>query len=825
MKIDQSGNATDIRSFEVTKTTLSEAVKAPPGSETAVVEAFRRVLRGDPLLVESFSTESQRVPSGGLPNCFVYLAATLFVDSMIDGEDHGGGDFRERLAKWLGVTHSFPQLKGIASMWEFVRTWVDRQISLGKPFRKIILPDPGTWSHIGYTRRISFPNRFDARVLNGFLKEYPAVRDKPLSAINLFEKYTLNKQISWGLSHAFKDFQDAYFRGRRAIADHRFWRLLCTSSHDGSVARRKVVELDMIFEEDEGRIYVCPDEGMKDGRAYQTLTEALDAEDGARSANLGAGVAKGVLFFRPSGFGRWTLEAETRESSIGIHVAIGSIHRGKIADRLGELIAERKWLVTSKALPTQKVVSILEAARVLTSSVHQLFRTTASDGIRVGGAWLGRPRFLPKLDADTRRFTVTTSSEEVVPSVSPDGQLTTERDLNGSFIIRPALESSDSQPQWSLRLVFTSRATPHAAVEGPRSKLTALRDWRTEEKALCLTHGDPPPIWEDGLIECEDLLEALYADGAGGWEEAALIRLLDRASDTVDAWSQLRILYDAGLIEPRLRAGWRGRSWTMSAPRLLVFPSATGTLILIEGALCESLVERFRAAVESDGGTCFRRLGAGPWSPPTFGALNVSAEIVSQRLNWPIATRVSCGLNEPYSFEMTERLGLAYESADFWDWRAKRFLSRPTDRGSVTLSRLIHVGRRDHDLFKVTSENSTALYLSRTAAIAAAHAAARVPLFCQHGDVLVRLANEGGLPDALVTDMRRRRMRTAGIAEGVYCYPVTREDIQILRRMLPHCMENSETAGLPRAQKPIGSSRRFDGRIKPLWRNGKIVYE
>ncbi|KQR76943.1 hypothetical protein ASG35_11700 [Burkholderia sp. Leaf177] len=823
LKVDDSGDSTDIRSFEVTATTLADALGAPPNSEAAVVDAFQKLLHRDPLLVTSLSTQSQRVSNANVPCCFVYLAATLFVDSMLDGEDLGVGAFREKLAKWLDIDNSFPQLKGIASMWEMLRDWINLRLSLGEPYRRVVLPDPGAWTHIGYTRRLSFPNRSDARALRQFIADHPTVRDRPLATINLFDNYRLNKHISWGLNRAFEDFRDAYFKQRRALADHRFWRLMCRVSNNGDAKQGVAVEIDMLFEEDGSRLFVSPDQGVKDGRAYQNLTDALVGEKAAQSINLSTGVKKGILFFRASGLGRWSIETDPRESYTGIYVALALSHEAKIGTRLGPLRSEKKWLVTSDPISVRKAVDALISARLLTSSNDHVFRTSASDGIRVGGAWLGRPRFLPRLDSDTERFAVTSNDRESELRVSADGQFSSEGSLNGSFTIRPALVHGESQPQWSLRLAFTSKATPHAKADGARYRLDLLKDWPSESKALRSIGINHPLTWEEGEIECGDLIEALYADGASGWEEAALIQLLVRACDSLDGWSLLRILHDAGLVEPRLRGGWRGRNWTLIAPHLLVVPSDAGTLIVIEGAVCESLVDSFRSIVDAEGGTCFRRLGVGPWSPPTFGAVDVSAERIAERLDWPIVTRPAFASAYPLGFEKTERLALAYEPADFWDWRAKRFLSRPIEPGTTTLSRLVHVSRRDHDLFKVASDNRTVLYLSRTAAIVAAHAAAGIPLFRQRGEVLVRIANDGGLPDALANDLRRRQMRTAGIVEGVYAYPSANEDVQLLRRLLPRCIESIETVSEISATRLLGASRRSEGRTRPVWRNGKII--
>ncbi|MCP6307871.1 hypothetical protein NL447_26710, partial [Klebsiella pneumoniae] len=75
--------------------------------------------------------------------------------------------------------------------------------------------------------------------------------------------------------------------------------------------------------------------------------------------------------------------------------------------------------------------------------------------------------------------------------------------------------------------------------------------------------------WEDSEACCDHLLEAIYASGASGWEEAELIELLRRMTGDINVWHLIRCLHHAGLIEPRLRPGWKGRAWTLIKPSLL----------------------------------------------------------------------------------------------------------------------------------------------------------------------------------------------------------------------------------------------------------------
>lgn len=824
LMVDATGNSTDIRSFEVTSATLSSALSAPLGAEKEVALAFQRQLQHDCLFAQSLSMGSQRYSSTSVPNFFVYLAGTLYVDTLLDGQYHNAGAYRKRLALWLDSPNSFMQLKGIAHMWEELKDWLEKRVQAGDNFRRIVLPDPGSFTQIGYTRRLSFPNRSDARMIEAFLFGHPGALESPTAVVNLFQRFRIGKKLSWGLQQAFDEFDDAYFRQRRALADHRFWRLLTQVSSELHRLDRNNVEIDMLFEEDESQFYLGAPSQKDGGRLYQSLQEALTQENAATSANLSTSCKSGLLFFRHSGLGRWSLDREIRDPSGEVIVAFSPLHRNAIGGRLGKLREEKNWLLTVEATSGLKAIDVLRTAGLIALKSDQVFRPSATEGIRIGAGWLGRKAFLPRLESDSERHRVTRSEEGSGHlQVAENGQLESAANLNGAFTISPKSEHGDAHVDWALRLTFSSHAAPHSVYDGARHRLERLEDWQWETSALQPSALQDQLLWEDGNIESLDLLEAIYASGAYGWEEAALIQILGRASDEMNSWSLLQVLRDGGIIEPRLRGGWRGRVWTPVRPRLIEIQSQLGPIVQVEGALCERLVDRFRSVVQASGGTCIRRLGIGTWAPPIIGAIGVAASHIASQLDWPLLFHLERPVQTPHAFRTTPRIALAYEAADFWDWTAKRFLRAAKDRGATTtLTRLVHKAQRDHDLFEVRGPKGIELFLSRTAAVAAAHSASKTHLFEQRGDALLRVTNDGGLPDSIATDVRRRAMRTAGMVNGSYVYPALKEDLKGVARLLPNCILFTETETMESGfQNPL--SRRSEGRFRTQWRNGKVT--
>lgn len=477
-----------------------------------------------------------------------------------------------------------------------------------------------------------------------------------------------------------------------------------------------------------------------------------------------------------------------------------------------------------KATSGLKAIDVLRTAGLIALKGDQVFRPAATEGIRIGPGWLGRKAFLPRLESDSEQHRVTRSDEGSGDlQVAENGRLESAGNLNGSFTISPKSEHGEAHVDWGLRLTFSSHAAPHSVYDGARYRLERLEDWPRARSPLPPLGLRNELLWEDGNIESLDLLEAIYASGASGWEEAALIQILARASDEMNPWSLLQILRDGGIIEPRLRSGWRGRVWTPVPPGLIEIQSQQGPIVQVEGALCERLVDRFRSVVQASGGTCIRRLGIGPWAPPIIGATGIEASHIASQLEWPLLFHPERPVQTPCAFRTTPRIALAYEAADFWDWSANRFLRAAKDRGATTtLTRLVHKAQRDHDLFEVKAPKGIELFLSRTAAIAAAHSASKKHLFEQRGDALLRVSNDGGLPDSIATDVRRRAMRSAGMVNGVYVYPALKEDLKGVARLLPNCILLTETETTEgRFQNPL--SRRSEGRFRTQWRNGKVT--
>lgn len=822
LAIGPDGDASPIRSFEVTPRTLTLAWGAPPGSDAAVEEAFRRMLSRDLLLMDSLRLGSQRYIKPDVPNCFSYLAFTLLIDNLLEGNTIQSGEFRDKLVKWLGIDSTVSDLRGIALMWESLVRWLDDRVHAGEPFRRLILPNPGSWTHIGYTRRLSFPSNADLRLVMRFCEKHPDALRDPLASIRAFPR-ELEGQLSWGLNRAYFEFRGAYYRQRRALGDLPFWRLLERASALVGHPTRCSVTVEMLFDADKRALFFASSGEVGETEPFVSLNDALIAVRADRSENLAISAALGIMFFRLVGAGRWQAEPEANDSAYGLHVAVADRHKLKIGEWLGPLASSGAWAITTKPQSLETVKAVLKAAKLLAEKLERIVRLNLSGGVRTEGVWLGRPRFLPTLESDTTDYVIRNASPHAtdVPLTIEQGQLKISRQIDGAYFIRPSALPNEEHTPWSIRLQFSSNAFVHKSLESARFKLPLLHDWKPGTSARLDIYTQDDLVWESGDSACVDLLEAVYASGRSGWEEAELITLLGCSDDAMNPWLLLRALRDAGVIKPHLRAGWKGRVWTLREPSIVEGHCGGQVLALVEGALCTRLIEDFRLAVEGFGGIAFQRMGSTPWAVPLVGARNLSAKALAELLGWRFVAEPIAPTEQPLAFAETQHQALHYEPAATWSWEMGRFLSSSNIEKDVQLVRLTHTGGRDHDIYRVEQNGNKFHYLSRTAAIVSAHAIARVPLFkwSPEKELISIGGREGGLPDALATETRRRVLRNAGPLGNEYVYPANHEVVRWLAGQLPGCITGmfEEQLDVPSL---ISLARRSSGQVRLQWRNG-----
>lgn len=822
LQIGTNGDASPIRSFEITPATLALACGAPKDSLELIEEGLRKTLSSDRFLNSSLR-EGQRLRSTDeLPNYFIYLALTLFIDSLLDGEYAEQGQFRNKLATWLRTKETFSQLRGVALMWEELVGWLEARVSKGDPYRQLILPEiPPTWTHIGYTRRLSFPSRSDLRFLQRFFEISEVPLDKPAEVVRNLNSFIERRDVSWGLRTAFDEFAYAYKSGE-ATTDHRFWELVRRAYRDDEAQASIESSIIITYDQDRDRIFICKYE-EEQSVVVCALSQAVTICSEKKSHNLGPGIEKGLLFFRQVGTGRWQAESTLEKVSGRILLGVSAANNQKLQSILPGLKPSGEWFLCQEPIGVSVIETALQKVRLRAVPESGFIDVTIVDGILSDGAYLGRSRYLPRVESNIDNLQIIRLSGQGDSSEIRihEGQLTTEDDIDGRYRITAGAAGS-----WRRVITFVRDAAPHLCLEGVSYNLDRLDDWSDlkQDSPTTNTFGDMG--WNGESALADDLAEAVYARSISGISEADLIPIIERGLEQyANPYEILRLLHDAGFIEPRLRRHWRGRIWTLVPPSITPLSTGGETVVIVNGGLCKRLELEFKQVATSIGGVPFRQCSPLSFSLPVVGARNVDPAMLAKRLEWDIYALCDVPGLTPLAVEKTRRVGQGYILGSTWNWELGRFSNDGPGETDVKLTRWIHPGSRDHDLYRIEIRGfPSTVHLSRTAAILSAYSAANRTMFLFTGNNLTRVIKDGGLPTILAAVLRRRHLNNAGLQGGTYCYPASQSDAIELARLLPNCIGG---VALPKKSispiEAIMSVRHSGKRNRLKWIDGQLV--
>jgi hypothetical protein len=820
LHVDGSGDTSPIRSLEITGETLATVFPDHGAAPDEAEEAFRTAIRKDREVLRALRDGSPHLPCLSHPNCFAYLCASLLIDTLLDGQYSGLGQYRDRLRTWLGTSHALAQLTGLASMWEDLERWLSARAAAGDDLRLLILPDPGRWTQIGYTRRLSFPTRADLRFLTRTLDASGrGVSDVP-GLLRQLEAAIDRERVSDGMVIAYREFRDAYRKGG-ASTGHRFWQLVLRAAAAGGRgdARPAEVRVEIEFDED-ARI------GFRVSGATATdLASAMRAPAVRTSANLSQAAAQGVVFFRQVGMSRWIAEAAppAGPAIVGVDARHGMVARGSSVD----FQPSGGWLLGATPAQPSAVDDLLGRLRLRTIRSERLVDFGLEAGVHTGGGLLGRRPFLPRVLAPGRKVTVrplaSVSGSPVAVTCSA-GTLAARAAVEGRYEVSIGSGAPGSVPEWTRRVRFFRNAVPHDALDAACMREEKIGEWLAADRAVCSAWELPPPEWQAGPEPLADLLEAIYASGRSGLGDPEILDLIHRAAADAVAWDVLRALQEGGVIAARRRARWRGRIWTLEPPRLIRLGRGT----VVQGLMCAALEEEFRQVAVGLGAHPFRRRGASDWSPPVVGAFTADPDAVAARLGWSIADPPQAP-NGAGAVETSPLLGEHHVQASSWDWDLGRFVTRLVAPGAVSIGRWIHPGGRDHDQYRVRCGSDETRHSTRVGAILQGHLAARRPLFAVEGDALVRTAHEGALPHELAWWLRLRTCSGGGpCSDGGYSYPIGQVPAWLLGRLLPDLIADAgvcpPTGPPPRGSaEPMLLARRSGGRVRVKWSGAELI--
>ncbi|TCU33638.1 hypothetical protein [Rhizobium azibense] len=806
-----AGDGDAIRSFEITPETLAEFCGFGQEHGARAEAAFRQALVADPYLLWRLEHGRRCAPGDETPGCIAILALSLLVDSLLDGDYSGNGEYRTKLRQWLGVNRSFMNLRGLALMWEELAKWLEGRVADGAPFRRLILPTPPpSWTHIGYTRYLSFPARRDLRFLQKQLERGDATVNDPAALVRLLDPLVALSDVSIGLREAFQDFRRA-FRAGEASLHHRFWRLVERAGAMTGEIPAQPAELRMEYDEDRRRHFRIGTLGAATLSNMTSMGEAAICAVIAESPNLGPNVRRGMVLFSSSGLASWSAVSQFRPMAGPFHMAIADRY-GRVAEKFALFERSGEWSVSVEPLKPATVSEIVDRLGLqhVSESVHAV---GVVDGIRVGKAWLGAARFLPSLtgiNGEVEVRPVEAGTEGALSCV--DGRLRADGAVDGEFVV------ADEEGTWSRRVAFTAQAKVHPDLRGSAYRLDEVCEWRSRTTSAAGRIQAYDLAWSEDRYGFQDVIEAIYARGRSGLDEGDAIAIIDRAAGE-ESWEFLRTLQEATFLDARFRSRWRGRIFTLAEPCLEIVKIGGAAAVVVSGAIPARLEADFRDTVDLQGGRPFRRVSRTGLGPPLFGATSVDPSVLGAALGWRVKStgEVPDG-SAPAQLISTALIGEGYEAVSGWDWTRGRFRLKSIGMEGVSLIRLVHPGSRDHDIYRVTGR-TTRKFVSRQAAILDAYAQAGLPLFSYGEGALNRLAAEGSLPLEVARALRLRTLVNGGLAQDGWRYQVGEDEARWMANLLPGLIAGVREGDL---NGQFLGSRRGRSLRRPVWMNGGI---
>lgn len=824
------GETSPIRSIEVTPAMLVEAFHGNPAQSEEAVDSFRSALDINKVCAALEHGHYQAFPKLGLPGSCSYLALTLLVDSLIEEDVELYGAFRSKLAAFLEIDRAFSNLTGIATMWVELKAWLDDKVKSGEPYKRLVLPDPGFWTHIGYTVRLSFPSRRDKRLMHRFLEANPNLTASPDAFMSAFRSVAADPGTSWGMRDAFEEFHSDFLSGRRALGNHRFWALVqALASGQKSAAVLIGLSIELTKDQDDAWVYSCVAVGSQQTKRdhFQALDQAVAAASELVPHELARAIGKGFIVFRQIGHARWRAAAGITECVGRVMVGVAPEISTKIGRSLGKLAPSGTWFLTEHPVSIGAAEKALDRLGGGLREEDRIVSVSVRDGIRSGAFWLGRRRFLPQIAADSTELVIRAESGakgEIRSAEISDApgtfSLTADQSVDGRFVVAPKADLP-AVPAWSRRLTFVADALIHASDE-QAAQGRALIEWDDVEQ-LASAVGSFDPIWEDSKPEVDDLIEAIYAGGKSGWNESELVQTVrDGLGAEINPWDVLRCLQESTLLNPLLRSQWKGKIWSLVPPSLVAVRYGDRDVYVVRGCLCERLIDEFTRGVAGAGGAAFRRAGVSPLSPMLFGFVDADPDRLTEKLGWSMTAAVG-PRGRTLAFQLTARRPNRYLVAHRWCWTRGRFV--PPEKAAedpVMLARLCHPGGRDHDIYLVTKDDKEFHLLSRSAAIVLAHSLRETPLFRVSEGHLHRLRAEGNLPDAIVTGLRLAHLANPGPDKNDYIYLLNASEIAALTRLVPHIVANIDDSASRANSDAINLSIHSGGRIRTIWKKGNL---
>lgn len=166
------------------------------------------------------------------------------------------------------------------------------------------------------------------------------------------------------------------------------------------------------------------------------------------------------------------------------------------------------------------------------------------------------------------------------------------------------------------------------------------------------------------------------------------------------------------------------------------------------------------------------------------------------------------------------------QPASRWDWCRGRFVADgKVGDGDVTLTRWSQADGRDHDVYVVRFDAGERRFVSRTAAVLAAHQIRRLPLFAASEGGIIATIPDAALPDRLSMRLRLTHASNPGPTPGGYSYPCGSTGLRWLAGTLPGMVVAAVTQHERRGEPAPRLVRHSRGRWRSMWIDGEMRSE
>lgn len=531
-------------------------------------------------------------------------------------------DYRKRLRELMGWSEQPGDCSALPRLWTQLQEDINSSIRIGRrqpPLRPLVLPNPRHRTQIGHAVELTFPSRPDARRLQNAMKgklEFDTLN--PRSVLAWLHSIQASSRFTTAFQATLDDFDVAFRRGERALADHRFW-----LGWTIAIANRGV-EPD-----------ACPIAFVRDEWGDY---EVFDDQSG-EPTNLGTLLAdrklphvfrlllkeKGMIFLREAEQGRWRWAGSglRARQSAGAAV-IPEVSVSKLGEQLrcSRVVGMPGWAFTRNH---KSLVSDFEQRGTRSDDLLDL---TFSGVPRIEGGRLGRPTFPIVLTTSGPAGMISLSGEKsehvMLTKAGPNVWVARlKQPLQADIGVRLRNAAGEGHVDRILRLRSSALAPDFDVAMHARyqdDELSPPQDWRpTWSEDECARA--PAPAASDATHrevmrpEMADLLEFL-ATSTGQRPLGEFMGVLTEVlpAHGPDPWDVLRALFEGGVLRPLRVRGWRGRAVMPLAPRLVLMQEDGGWRLTSDGLFNEVQVGRLSGIAERRGLTVHASQGLSPWA-------------------------------------------------------------------------------------------------------------------------------------------------------------------------------------------------------------------